>query len=69
MEFSPGNQQKQDEYPSLQPSQLLLAKAAGAAGSDLCPASAADHLIAGLSYVRAQIISSFCSEVLKSVDQ
>lgn len=41
----------------------------GTVGSDLCPAPAAGHLIEGLSYVRAQIISSFCSVVLKSVDR
>lgn len=40
----------------------------GTVGSDLCPAPAAD-LIESLSYVRAQIISSFCSVVLKSVDR
>lgn len=65
-EFSPGFSRSRMGTQARSP---VVVVSKGTVGSDLCPAPAAGHLIEGLSYVRAQIISLFCSVVLKSVDR
>lgn len=53
LEFSPGDQWKQDSHPGLKPHQFLLAASAAGTGLARCSASAAAHLIENLSYVAA----------------